>query len=78
MGTKNSNAGGIAVRSVPKISFAFSIEPLKHHTIAHIFLKWRCSGNGGPGGTVMNAKKPFISSGAFTMNSRYHFITAAA
>src|SRR5947208_2999572 len=26
----------------------------------------------------MNAKKPLISSGAFTMNSRYHFMMSAA
>ena len=35
-------------------------------------------GNGGPGGTVMKAKKPLISSGACTMNSRYHFMMSAA
>ena len=45
--------------------------------MAHIFFMWSCSGNGGAGGTVMKAKKPLISSGAWTMNSRYHFIMSA-
>lgn len=31
-----------------------------------------------PGGTVIEAKKPLISSGACGMNSRYHFMMAAA
>ena len=33
---------------------------------------------GRPGRTVRNAKKPLISSGAFTMNARYHFMISAA
>jgi hypothetical protein len=44
----------------------------------HIFLKCKCSGKGGPGGTVRNAKKPLISSGAWAMNSRYHFMMSGA
>src|SRR5580704_3857297 len=44
----------------------------------HILRRCKSSGKGGPGGTVIIAKKPFISSGACVMNSRYHFITSAA
>ena len=44
----------------------------------HIFFMCRCSGNGGPGGTVRNMKKPVSSFGAFGMNLRYHFMTSAA
>ena len=36
------------------------------------------SGNGGPGGTVRNAKKPVSSSGCAGRNSRYHASTSAA
>src|SRR5215469_9232623 len=46
--------------------------------MAHIFRRCSSSGNGGPGGTLSIATKPFISSGACVMNSLYHFITSAA
>jgi len=42
------------------------------------FLKMQRSRKRAPGSTVRNAKKPLISTGACTMNSRYHFITSGA
>jgi len=47
-----------------------------HHP--HIFLRCRCSGNGGPGGTVRKAKNPYTSFGASTMKSLHQRIISAA
>src|SRR5437667_10570681 len=63
---------GCSPRASAKEPSASSGAPDQHHTTAHIFCRWSSSGNGGPGGTVRNAKNPFSSSGAFEMNSLYH------
>src|SRR3984885_9040710 len=78
MDAKNSKAGVRKLRTGSRILFACSRVAVEHHTMPHIFLKYKASGKGGAGGTVRKAKNPLISSGAWTMNSRYHFITSEA
>ena len=53
------------------IAFAASSSvPTYAHTTPHTLRMWSSSGNGGAGGTVANAKKPFSSRGAAGRNSR--------
>ena len=51
-------------------AFASCSSPVWHQTIPHTLRMWISSGNGGAGGTVWNAKKPFSSRGASGRNSR--------
>ena len=62
MEAKNSNAGEWNFRSGARISLASPRAVVAPHDSAH-FLEVNASGKGGPGGTVMNAKKPFILRG---------------
>ena len=61
-----------------RISFACSMRSVVAPDNSAHLLKVQSSGNGGPGGTVINAKKPFNLLRRLTMNSRYHFMTSAA
>src|SRR5215471_11053633 len=47
-----SSAGFLKARMDLNISSAFSSAPVYVQTIKHIFLKCKCSGKGGAGGTV--------------------------
>ena len=47
-----------------------------HHITAHTLRRCSSSGNSSTGGTVISAKKPLTSRGAWTMNSRQKRITS--
>src|SRR5438445_9273133 len=76
-GPTKSKAGLLKARIGLNVSSAFSCGPAYAQTTPHIFFMCRGSGKGGPGGTVIKAKKPFKSSGAVGITSRYHFNTSA-
>src|SRR5881394_3851838 len=76
-GPTKSSAGFLKARIGLNVSSAFSGGPAYAQTTPHIFFMCKCYGNGGAGGTVRKAKKPFRSSGAEGIRSRYHFITSA-
>src|SRR5881398_2743763 len=78
IGPTKSSAGFLKARMGLKVCSAFSCGPAYAQTTPHIFFMCRSSGKGGAGGTVRNAKKPFKSSGAPGISSRYHFMTSVA
>ncbi len=69
-GPKKSTAGGPNLRSAATTSPALAWGPVYAATTPHIVVLCSSTGNGGPGGTFRNAKKPLKSSGAEFMKSR--------
>ena len=63
---------GVPTASIGAIACsASSSEPTMHQTTMHAFRRWISSGNGGPGGTVWNAKNPVALRERVGRNSRY-------
>src|SRR5437763_16352548 len=60
IGPAKSAAGVRKARMGCNSSSARSSGAVEHHTMAHIFCRCKCSGKGGPGGTVIKANQPLI------------------
>src|SRR6476469_7547319 len=78
IGPAKSIAGGLKRRNGSKAAAPSSRGPVKQHRTPHILCRWYCSGNGGPGGTVMKANQQLTSSDAERMKSCQKLSRSAA